>query len=74
MGSEMCIRDRTLGILWPVAFVWAYHKPRQMGASSPTDERDREEESLTVLELKNRIEALESALRATSNQSGGSDS
>ncbi len=64
----------TLGILWPVAFVWAYTKPRDVLSSAPAGEGGQETPSTNVAELTNRIEALEGALRTAPNRRGGSES
>jgi fatty acid desaturase len=64
----------TLGILWPVAFVWAYTKPGNLWSSTPVGEGGQEGSSAVVAELHERIEALEAVLQAAPNQRGGSDS
>lgn len=64
----------TLGILWPVAFVWAFAKPFAVWSSSPAAKGEQEALSVAVAELSKRIETLEDALRTTPNQRGGSAS
>ena len=47
----------TLGLLWPLAFVWAFYKPPAVAAAHPESSDDR------LAHLKARLAALEATLR-----------
>jgi hypothetical protein len=46
----------TLGLLWPVAFIWAFYKP-SAAAGNPEPSADR------LARMQARLDALEAALR-----------
>ena len=65
----------TLGILWPVAFIWAYTKPMRVAVGNadpdfPIPSRDALQEN--VAELTSRIESLEAELASAGKPEGGS--
>ena len=54
----------TMGILWPLAIIWAYHRPPSV--LIPEKREAEEPESLTPLEQ--RVSALESRLLASEQE------
>jgi amino acid transporter len=49
----------SLGILWPIAFVWAYLRPANNGVAQAAPEA---EEPKQLADIQNRLTALESAV------------
>lgn len=79
---KMCgwIGILTMGILWPVAFIWAYTKPMRVAVGAAESEHSdhaipsREMLEVTVGELTRRIESLEAELTVAREREGGARS
>jgi hypothetical protein len=55
----------SMGILWPIAFVWAFLRPANYAVAQPSREA---EESKQLAQLQNRLTALELALDKPTTQ------
>ena len=49
----------SLGILWPIAFVWAFLRPANQAVAQTSRQN---EESAQLADMQNRLKALESAV------------
>ena len=63
----------SMGLLWPIAFIWAFLTPRPtapagVGATGAREQHQESGESLA--NMQDRIDSLEVALRALQNQKG----
>ncbi len=69
---KMCgwIGVLTLGLLWPLAFIWAYTNPVRTAQAGSSDNALQQ----TINELTQRIEALETELAKSATREGGAQS
>src|SRR5262245_41458282 len=61
----------TLGLLWPIAFIWAFLTPSHPAPAGTAGGREQRPESgASLAQMQERIDSLEAALRAIQNQKG----
>ena len=55
----------TLGLLWPIAFIWAFSKPLFAQSVSPRAEPDKppDQNGDRLAQMQSRVDKLEAALR-----------
>jgi hypothetical protein len=60
----------TLGILWPIAFVWAFLNPLSFSPKARGDLESHPESGEPLEQMRSRIDSLEAALRAFQSEKG----
>ena len=61
----------TLGVAWPVALIWAYTRPAQVAVN---DEKASAEFTSAMVEMSERLSALEKRVSNLTAQEGGAAS